>query len=127
MGGDAKAFFGEMVETITGIPIPENVQYIRDFNFVINPQAVENVFGIVPEGNMNGILRLDQTPTVGAAKFTILSDHRVGRPVGEVEIRLGDEPWPSVFIMSGSMVFPLYWVPEDPRCPPGEAYFENYP
>ena len=127
MGGDAKAFLGVMAETITGVPIPENVQYIRDFNFVINPQAVENVFGIVPEGNMNGILRLDQTPTVGAAKFTILSDHRVGRPVGEVEIRLGDESWPSVFIMSGSMVFPLYWVPEDPHCPPGEAYFENYP
>lgn len=124
MGGDEQTFFGDAAETVFGVDIPEGVTYIQSTTFQINPDAVENRFDLVPEIKMTGVMKLDQA--LIAANRAVIVGTRVGRVVGEVDLQMDSMSLAPVAFF-GSTTYPLYLVPEDPRCPPGEYYFENYP
>lgn len=124
LGGDSKTFFGDALETVFDVTISEGVTYMRDINFMINPQAAENVIDIVPEIKMTGVMSINQA-LMAANKAVVIGD-RVGQPVGEVDLQFDNQSLVPIAFF-GSTTFPVYRVPEDPRCPPGEYYFENYP
>ena len=124
MGGDEQTFFGDAAETVFGVDIPEGVTYLQDTTFLINPNAVENRFDLVPEIKMTGVIKLDRA--LIAANRAVVVGSRVGRVVGEVDLQMDAMSLAPVAFF-GSTTYPLYQVPEDPRCPPGEYYFENYP
>ena len=124
LGGDTRAFLGEKVEQVFGVPVPEDVKYIREnFHFLINPDAEESIFDINPQIKMTGIMRISQI-LIGANKAVALRGI-AARPVGEVEVEINGVPITLLSFGAGT-VYPVYNVPEDPRCP-GEARFEYYP
>jgi hypothetical protein len=125
LGGDTKAFLGEKVEQVFGIPVPENVKYIQEnFHFMINPEVEENIIDINPEIKMTGIVRISQAQI--AANRAIQLGKTVGRPVGEVEVEINSVPV-SLLSFGAGTVYPVYSVPRDPRCPSSGEYYENYP
>lgn len=106
-----------------GLDIPEGVEFIRDFNFSINPQADKSVFVMVPEAKVTGEMRINWV--LVAANKAVVVNQTVGRPVGEVEVLLDGTTMDILGL--GAPIYPVIWLPEDERCPGGEAYFENYP
>lgn len=124
LGGNDTTFFGEIAEGITGQDIPEGVEYLQDFRFMINPEADESVFDIVPEIQMTGVLRINQA-LMRANKVKVVGQ-RVARPVGEVEVLLGGQSL-SMITFGGGSVYPVYWMPTDERCPEGGYEFESNP
>jgi len=125
LGGDDTTFFGDLLELVSGEDIPEGVTYLRDFNFQINPEAEESVFDILPEMQMTGVLRISQA-RLGINQAEAVG-RQVGRPVGEVEVLIAGESMSMLDFTGGGTVYPVYWIPEDSRCPAGGYDFETNP
>ena len=106
---------------IIGVNIPDNVDpFTNDFHFKIDPNKAENTFDITP-GVVTGTMRTDILTNSNANHIV---NRRLARMVGEVEVLFGGSRL-ATFTFGASTVYPVYWVPEDPRCPPAGAYFEN--
>ena len=105
-----------------GADFPEGPATLREQNFMINPEAAESVFDIVP-GLLAGVMRIDHG--LIAANRAVVVNQTVGRPVGEVEVLL--EGGTMDILGLGAPIFTVIWMPEDERCPGGGSYFENNP
>ena len=105
-----------------GADFPEAPATMRELNFLINPEAAESIFDILP-GTLTGVMRIDAG--LIAANRAVVVNQTVGRPVGEVEVLL--EGGTMDILGLGAPIFTVIWMPEDARCPGGGSYFENYP
>ncbi|HCC79249.1 MAG: hypothetical protein A2X25_15480 [Chloroflexi bacterium GWB2_49_20] len=120
LGAATENFLGSLPEII-GIDIPDTVpDQTQAFHFMINPNAEENVFDITP-GVVTGTMR---THILVNSNANIIINRRPARMVGEVEVEFGGSPL-ATYTFGASTVYPVYWVPEDPRCPSAGAHFEN--
>jgi len=105
-----------------GADFPEAPADMRQLNFLINPEAAESIFDILP-GTLTGAMRIDAG--LIAANRAVVVNQSVGRPVGEVEVLL--EGGTMDILGLGAPIFTVIWMPEDERCPGGGSYFENAP
>lgn len=124
LGGDTKTFLGDITEDVFDVTIPENVTYYKDLSILINPDAVENRFDIIPEMGIGAVMSID--PILIAANRAVVVGDRAAQPVGEVEIEFANAEGAPLGIISNT-TYPVYKMPADPRCPSGGYYFENYP
>jgi hypothetical protein len=106
-----------------GLDLPDELpDTLRQLNFMINAEAAESLFDILP-GSLTGVMRIDQA--LIASNRAVVVNRTVGRPVGEVEVLL--EGGTMDILGLGAPIFPVIWMPEDERCPGGGSYFENSP
>jgi hypothetical protein len=122
IGGFLDVATYELWLTDFGANFPEGPATLRELNFMINPEAAESIFDIVP-GSLTGAMRIDAA--LVAANRAVVVNQTVGRPVGEVEVLMGGATMDILGL--GAPIFPVIWMPEDERCPGGGSYFENSP
>jgi hypothetical protein len=124
LGGNKKTVLAAPLEKIAGAEIPEDVSYVQDVRFYINPEAAESEFVVAPEVSMTGVMRISAAQL--RANRAVVVSGRAAQPVGEVELKMGGKSLAPVAFF-GSVTYTVYRMPEDSRCPPGGYYFENYP
>jgi hypothetical protein len=106
-----------------GVYVPDGTPGIStQLSVTTNPGAANPFLILKGEGGkqfLDGVLTLypDQPSTTAV---TVLDDHRVGRPVGQIEILLAGNT--SIF---GDLTWPVVRVSADPRCTAVKYAYDN--